>query len=137
MSFLKIVCSDPKSGRTVQLEVKEDAAAYFINKKIGDIIDGSILDLSGYKLKITGGSDKSGFPMNTSINGTVKTKVLRKSSNKKNAVIKRMMLRGNVISPDIEQINAVVVEYGDKPVDSIFVPKTEKNDASKKDDNKK
>lgn len=129
---MKVVCSDPKSGRTMQVEVKEDAAAYFLNKKVGDIIEGSILELPGYKLKITGGSDKSGFPIDPSINGTVKTRVMRKSSNKKNAVVKRMIMRGNVISTDIEQINTIIVEYGDKPVDSIF-PAKAKEDSSKEE----
>jgi Ribosomal protein S6E (S10) len=130
---LKIVCSDPKSGKTMQIEIKEDIASYFINKKIGDIIEGSIVELPGYKLKITGGSDKSGFPMNKSISGTVKTKVLRKQNKGKNSIYTRRIERGNIVAPDTEQINVVITEYGDKPVESIFPQK----EAEKKSENER
>ncbi|MGC8571799.1 MAG: S6e family ribosomal protein [Candidatus Micrarchaeia archaeon] len=128
---MKIVCSDPKSGKTMQIEIKEDAASYFINKKIGEIVEGSILDLPGYKLKITGGSDKSGFSLNKSISGTVKTKVLRKQGKNKNAIYRRRIERGNIIASDTEQVNTVIVEYGDKPVESIF-PQSQPKDKEEK-----
>lgn len=117
----------------MQIEIKEDIASYFINKKIGDIIEGSIVELPGYKLKITGGSDKSGFPMNKSISGTVKTKVLRKQNKGKNSIYTRRIERGNIVAPDTEQINVVITEYGDKPVESIFPQK----EAEKKSENER
>ena len=75
---MKIVFSDPKTGKSAQMQLDKDKEAMLLNHKINDIIDGSALGLSGYKMKITGGSDKSGFAMDRSISGAIKTRVLRK-----------------------------------------------------------
>ena len=40
-----------------------------VAEKIMEKIDGNTLGLSGYELQITGGSDKSGFPMRRDIEG--------------------------------------------------------------------
>ena len=135
---MKIVFSDPKSGRSGQLEVKLENAAILLNKKIGETIDGTSLGMSGYKLKITGGSDKSGFPMDRSIEGTAKSKVLSvvATSGRQKGQFMRQSRRGAVISADTEQVNMVVVENGEKPFDEIF-PKKEKPKEEKKAEEKK
>jgi small subunit ribosomal protein S6e len=78
--IVKIVYSDPKSGKSAQMELSDDRAAILINYKIGDTIDGNLIGLSGYKFRISVGSDTSGFPMEKSIQGTGKVKVLRQIS---------------------------------------------------------
>ena len=122
---MKIVCSDPKSGRSVNIEVPAERSALLLNKKIGDEIDGTVLGLAGYKMRITGGSDKSGFPMYNSIDGTRKTRVLmtRGRAGRDKGVQRRVSARGNTISADIEQVNAVVTEYGEKGADEVFPKK--------------
>jgi small subunit ribosomal protein S6e len=130
---LKIVYSDPKTGRSAQMELQQDRAVMFINKKIGEIIDGTAIGLTGYKLKITGGSDKSGFPLNQSVDGPKKTTLLERGSKsgKGSGEYRRMTVRGNTVSADTEQINVTIVEYGEKPIDEIL-PKKEK--AEKKEE---
>ena len=54
--MMKLVISDPKSGRSKGMEVSVDAASVLVGRKIGDIVEGSAFGLSGYKLKMTGGS---------------------------------------------------------------------------------
>ena len=124
---MKIVYSDPKSGKSGQMQLDNDRAAMLLNHKINDVIDGNILGLEGYKLKITGGSDKSGFPMNKSIVGPIKTKVLRviARSGKNKGQKKRSTVRGSMIANDTELVNTVIVEYGSKPAAELF-PETEK-----------
>jgi small subunit ribosomal protein S6e len=125
--IMKIVYSDPKSGRTAQAELSSDMVAMVINKRIGDEIDGALIGLSGYTLKITGGSDKSGFPMDNSIQGTAKRSVMKKiaDSGKDKGEYRRKTVAGSTISESIEQVNAVITKYGDKPIEEVF-PKKEK-----------
>jgi len=116
----KIVVSDT-DGKSHQLEVE---TAALIGKKIGDEINGSLIGLEGYKLKITGGSDKCGFPMRHDIHGSAKMRALLskgpgyKPSDK--GIRKRKSVRGNTISSDIVQINTKVVESGDKPISELI-----------------
>jgi small subunit ribosomal protein S6e len=124
---LKIVYSDPKSGRSKQIELDKDRSALFLNYKIGDAIDGNLIGMPGCKLKITGGSDRSGFPMERSIQGTIKTNVLRllSSSGRTKGVFERRTVRGNTVSQDIELLNAVITDHGTADLDALF-PKSEK-----------
>ncbi len=119
---MKVVFTDPKLGRSAQVELKADATAPLINKKIGESIDGSIVGLPGFKMKITGGSDRSGFPMERSIEGTGKVRVFKSiaSSGRKKGQFRRINMRGNIISADTEQVNLAIVEYGDKPTAELF-----------------
>lgn len=119
---MKIVFSDPKLGRSAQMEVALDKATPLLNKKIGETVDGSFLGLTGYKFRITGGSDKSGFPMDRSMEGTAKAKVLRRisMSGRGKGQYKRQSRRGNVIAPDTEQVNLAVTEYGEKSPQELF-----------------
>ncbi len=123
---MKIVLSDKKLGRGAQLELQIDKASVLLNKKIGEEVDGTFLGLTGYKFKISGGSDKSGFPMERSMEGTGKVSVLRRiaMSGRHKGQYRRENKRGNMISPDIEQVNLVVLEYGDKSPEELF-PKKE------------
>src|SRR5512137_662471 len=52
-----------KSGKSYNLELKDDLAAVFTGKRIGDVVNVTPLGLKGYEVKVTGGSDKCGFPM--------------------------------------------------------------------------
>jgi len=131
---VKFVISDPETRRAYQLEVEKDKIAFIIGKKIGDEFDASFIGLPGYVLKITGGTDKDGFPMHPNVEGMVKKKVLlegppcfhpeRKGQRKKKTV------RGNTISEDITQINCKVVKKGEKPLEEL-VPKKEKKEEKK------
>ncbi len=131
---MKIVYSDPKSGRTAQSELSSDMVAMVINKRIGDEIDGAVVGLSGYTLKITGGSDKSGFPMDNSIQGTAKRSVMKKiaDAGKDKGEYRRKTVAGSTISENIEQLNAVIIKYGDKPIEEVF-PKKEKGEAKEQE----
>jgi len=114
---VKLVICDPKTGKAKQIELEEEQMDLFIGKKIGDIVDLSTLGFEGYKVKITGGSDYCGFPMDPSIQGTGRKKVLRiaKSGKKKGERV-RKTVRGNTIDKDIAQINTVIIEYGNKNI---------------------
>ncbi|MHA1730149.1 MAG: S6e family ribosomal protein [Promethearchaeota archaeon] len=98
--------------KVVQLE-KIDP---IIGKKSGDIIDGGLVGLPGYELKITGGSDSSGIPMRFDVHGPVKKRILLSRGPcyhaKRKGQKKRKIVRGSEITDDMKQINMVVVKMG-------------------------
>lgn len=114
MAKFKIIISDPKTGKSKSVEVEGARAIPLIGKKIGDTIDGSLVGMPGVKLLITGGSDKDGFPMRPDVHGGVKVSILLsggvgfKPENKGER--RRKTVRGNVITEDIVQVNAKIIE---------------------------
>ncbi|MFB6147956.1 MAG: S6e family ribosomal protein, partial [Candidatus Nanohaloarchaea archaeon] len=61
-------------GETFQTEV--DDASRLVGKSIGDEFEGGIIGLDGYTLEITGGSDRDGFPMRETVDGSARRKLL-------------------------------------------------------------
>ena len=119
----KIVLADPKTGKTYKLELKEEKAKILKGKNIGDEVDGTLIGLSGYKVVITGGSDKCGFPMKKGVHGIGREKVLMKEGvgyNPKESLRKRKRVHSGTITEDIVQVNAKVTEYGKKALDELI-----------------
>src|SRR5207245_648479 len=69
MAEFKAVIADPKSGKAYKKDITGHYANALIGKKIGEDLDGLYVGLPGYKLQITGGSDKDGFPMRSDLPG--------------------------------------------------------------------
>ena len=69
MVEFKVVISDPKSGHSYTREVSGPHANALVGKRLKEEVDGIFVDLPGYKLQITGGSDKDGFPMRSDLPG--------------------------------------------------------------------
>ncbi len=108
-----------KSGKTYTIEKDIDIV---LNKQIGDVIKGELLDLPGYELEITGGSDKQGFPMRKDIVGSRRARpILTKGVGmREKGVRRRKTVRGNTISEEIIQVNLKVVKEGPKKLEEIF-----------------
>jgi small subunit ribosomal protein S6e len=114
MASFKVVVADPKTGKSQSMEVKDQQAQPLLGLRIGEELDGSLLGLTG-KVKISGGSDKAGFPMRSDVMGGVKKYVLmtRGTGFRKNAgegQKKRKLVRGNTITDEIYQINAIITQ---------------------------
>jgi len=116
-----------QDGETYQKEL-EDSSQLF-GKQIGETFDGGIIGLSGYKLEVRGGSDRDGFPMKDSLEGTERKKVLLKDGVgldvEKDGERQRKSVRGNTVSNQIEQLNTKVVEAGDKSVEDLLTEEDE------------
>ena len=73
----KAVINDTKpsaKGRSFSVEITGSNFNHFLGKKIGDSVEGMFVgdgeeSLNGYKLQITGGSDKTGRPMRSELDG--------------------------------------------------------------------
>jgi small subunit ribosomal protein S6e len=109
----KLVISDT-NGKSIAQELKDRTAQPLLGSKIGDIIDSSVIGVSGGRMKITGGSDKSGTPMRPDVHGGVKKYVLlsrgvgMKNKEKGNRI--RKLVRGKMITEEIYQLNCLLVE---------------------------
>lgn len=124
MADFRVVVSDSKTGKAYQIVSSGGEANKFIGKKIGDTVGGDAVGLAGYTLKLTGGSDKDGFAMRRDLPGSARRKILVSGGvgyePRAGGVRKRKSMRGNEVSSDISQINAVVVDYGSKSLEMIF-----------------
>ena len=122
MAKFKVIVSDPETGTSKVVELEETRAAPLIGRKIGEVVDGSIVDLPAHKIQITGGSDKDGVPMRANVHGGGRRKVILSGGTgfnpKKEGERKRKTVRGNIITDEIVQINAKIIEKPQKPAES-------------------
>ncbi|MDV3103302.1 30S ribosomal protein S6e [Thermococcus waiotapuensis] len=124
MATFKLVLSNPKNGIAKQIEITGEVAEKFIGKRIGDEIPVGELGMNlneifgeeipgNAKIKIRGGTDKDGFPMRPDIHGPKRVKILLSTGPgfrpKERGERRKKTVRGNTISPEIVQINAVLV----------------------------
>ena len=108
MVEFKVVISDSK-GKSTSQELKDKSAQPLLGSKLGDILESSILGFKEGKIKLTGGSDKSGTPMRSDLHGATKKYVLmNKGVGMRNLAPgerKRKLVRGNMITEEIYQLN--------------------------------
>jgi small subunit ribosomal protein S6e len=124
MATFKLVISNPKNGIAKQVEISGEQAEKLIGKRIGEEIPASELGLNlteifgeeipgNVKLKITGGTDKDGFPMRPDVHGPRRVKILVSKGPgfrpKEKGERRKKTVRGNTISPEIVQINMKLV----------------------------
>jgi len=122
MAKFKVIVSDPETGTSKIVELEEARAAPLIGRKIGEAVDGAVVDLPAYKLQITGGSDRDGVPMRANVHGGVRRNVVLSGGVGFNPQDKgerrRKTVRGNVITDEIVQINTKIIEKPKKPAES-------------------
>ena len=133
-------------GGSYNVPISGNNQSQFLGKKIGDMIDGIFVGegeqtLSGFKLQITGGSDKTGTPLRRDLEGGRRQAILvtrstgfkghslvfkNKGGEKKrfrykpDGLRKRRYFRGNTISQDTRQINLKVIEAGKKSLGDLL-----------------
>ncbi len=129
MAQFKVVINDVKTGKSFQKEIEGQYANSLIGKKIGDVVDGIFVDLPGYKLLITGGSDQAGTPMRKSLPGPRRRKILLRGGvgfhPKMPGQRRKKTIRGNTIGPDVVQVNMKITKYGPKSIQDLMAEKEE------------
>jgi small subunit ribosomal protein S6e len=130
MAKFKIIVSDPEGGTSKIVELEEARAAPFIGRKIGESLDGAVVDLPAHKLRITGGSDRDGVPMRPNVHGGVRRKVVLSGGvgfkPEAKGGRRRKTVRGNVITDEIVQINTKIIEKPKKPAENKTEQATQK-----------
>lgn len=137
MAEFKVVIANPKDkdGKTYKRGVKGSQALSLVGKKIGDEVDGIFLGLPGYKLILTGGSDKDGFPMRRDVPGAKRTKVLVTEGlgfhPERAGQRKRRSMRGNTVSQEIVLLNMKVKSVGGRPLADLLKDEPEEKEKPK------
>ena len=144
--------TNPKSnGKAYSVKISGNNHSQLLGKKIGDVVDGIFVGegdqtLSGYKLQITGGSDKTGTPLRRDLEGGSRQSILVTASTgfkghslvfknkggekkrfryKPDGLRKRRNFRGNTINQDTRQVNLKVIEAGKKALSDILASESE------------
>lgn len=104
--------------------VGDPQSAGFLGKRIGESVGGELLGLGGYTLKITGGTDRSGFPLRPEIPGARQVRIFVGEGfgfhAPRRGQRKRRTFRGSAISEETVQINLVVERKGPKPLTELL-----------------
>ncbi|MFQ5497779.1 MAG: S6e family ribosomal protein [Nitrosopumilus sp.] len=107
MANFKLTISDTK-GKSLSKELKDSEANPLLGLQLGNETDASVVGLTG-KLKLTGGSDKSGVPMRNDVHGAARKQVLLSKGvglqDAESGQRKRKLMRGNTVSEEIYQVN--------------------------------
>jgi len=108
LANFKITISDTK-GKSITRELKDNDANPLLGLLIGQETDASLVGLEG-KIKITGGSDKSGIPIRSDQPSSTRKRILIPKGvglrQTEKGLRKQKLLRGNTISEEIYQINS-------------------------------
>jgi small subunit ribosomal protein S6e len=128
MVEFKVVVSDPKTGRAYNVDASGGAAGAIVGKRIGDELEAGSLGLAGYKILITGASDRTGITAKKGLPGAGRKKLLLAGGIGFHPTMdgerRRKTIRSSEITQDFVQINTRVTTYGEKPLDELF-PKIE------------
>ena len=134
MVEFKVTINDTKNGKSHQVQISGHHANSLIGKKIGDEVDGIFISLPGYKLQVTGGTDKNGFAMRRDLPGISRRRLLLSKSSgfkpKEKGLREKKSVRGNTVNQDIVQINMKVTKHSSKPIDKLI--NIEKKDEGEK-----
>jgi small subunit ribosomal protein S6e len=121
LAFKLIISQGEKSH---QMEVEAAESKKLVGMKIGAEFDAATIGLKGYTLRITGGSDKNGFPMKKDVEGPRRIKSLLSGGvgfkPQRKGQRRRKTVRGNTVSDDIVQINTIVVKKGSKSIEDLL-----------------
>ena len=120
MAEIKIVLSNPKTGKSYQHILKEEDAKKLFNHKIGDSIKGELISFPGYEFSITGGSDHAGFPMRRDVPGIMRKKILATKGigirNTEKGKRIRKTVAGNTITDKTAQVKMKATKEGTMPL---------------------
>ncbi|RJS89302.1 30S ribosomal protein S6e [Candidatus Bathyarchaeota archaeon] len=109
-----LIISDPETGKSQRVEIDEKGMNALLGLRIGETIDGTIAGLPGYRLQLTGGCDKDGFPMRPDIHGGVKVRVLLSGGvgfhPREKGERRKKTVRGNVVTPETTFLNFKIVK---------------------------
>lgn len=136
--MVKLTINDVKAKKSYKKELESNP---FLNRKIGDLVNGDEFGFKGYEFEISGGSDKQGFPMRQDAQGIGRKKVLVVSGigvkRKEEGMRQRKTIHGNTIDENISQINLKVEKYGRDTVPKILgiekEPESEKEEVQKEE----
>ncbi len=109
-----LIVSNPAEGTSQRVELDDQQLRALYGTRIGQVVEGAVAGMQGYKIKLTGGTDKDGIPMRPDVHGSAKARVVLsggvgyKPKNKGDK--KRKVVRGNTVSTETTFLNFTIVE---------------------------
>lgn len=109
-----LIVSNPADGTSQRVEFDDQQLRALYGTRIGQVVEGAVAGMQGYKIKLTGGTDKDGIPMRPDVHGSAKARVVLsggvgyKPKNKGDK--KRKVVRGNTVSTETTFLNFTIVE---------------------------
>lgn len=123
---LNIAC--PTTGSQIVLDIDDEKKLrIFYDTRIAQEVDASALgeQFAGYVLRVTGGSDKDGFPMKQGVLVNHRVRVLLRPGavgfrrSPIQGVRKRRTVRGCVVGPDLAVLNLIVAKKGEAEIPGL------------------
>ena len=118
----KLVISD--AATSYARTVADPQSAGFLGKRIGETVGGELIGAPGYTFRLTGGTDRSGFPLRPDVPGARQVRLYVGDgfgfAAPRRGMRKRRTFRGNTISEDTVQINLIVEQKGSKPLAELL-----------------
>jgi small subunit ribosomal protein S6e len=106
--------ADPETGTNEKVELENARMAPLVGRRIGEVIEGTVADLAGYRLQLTGGTDKDGIPMRPDVHGGVKARIVLSGGvgfkPKNKGERKRVVVRGNTVTTETIFLNFKIIE---------------------------
>eukprot|EP01063_Lacrimia_lanifica_P003200 TRINITY_DN116_c0_g1_i2.p2 TRINITY_DN116_c0_g1~~TRINITY_DN116_c0_g1_i2.p2 ORF type:complete len:249 (+),score=130.58 TRINITY_DN116_c0_g1_i2:55-801(+) len=126
---MKLNIANPESGTQKTFELNDDKAVQrLVDKRVAQEFDGGLLGeaYEGYIFRITGGSDKQGFPMKQGVLVNSRVKLLldrgvigyqawRGRVGERN----RKSVRGCIVGGDISVLNLIIVSKGKQDIPGV------------------
>ncbi len=109
-----LIVSDPETGDTQKVEIEDSRMAPIIGRRIGEVMDGTIANLSGHRIRLMGGCDKDGIPMRPDVHGGVKARIILSGGvgykPKNSGERRRKVVRGNTVTAETIFLNFKIEE---------------------------
>ena len=109
-----LIVSNPANGTSQRVELDDQQLRALYGTRIGQVVEGAVAGMQGYKIKLTGGTDKDGIPMRPDVHGSAKARVILSGGvgykPKDKGEKKRKVVRGNTVSTETTFLNFTIVE---------------------------
>lgn len=129
---MKINISVPETKKSYNVEVDDKVRLSFLGKKIKDKVELSFIE-KGMEGTITGGSDKQGFPMLSSLEHEGTKKILISDGigfkSKRKGERRRKRVAGKIVTEKTQQINVKLTKGDSKILEEKY--KKEKKEETK------
>jgi small subunit ribosomal protein S6e len=109
-----LIVSNPADGTSQRVELDDQQLRALYGTRIGQVVEGAVAGMQGYRIRLTGGTDKDGIPMRPDVHGSAKARVILSGgvgyAPKSKGEKKRKVVRGNTVSAETTFLNFTVVE---------------------------
>jgi small subunit ribosomal protein S6e len=127
---MKLNIAYPRNGTVKQADIPDEQLrrVHLGDYRLGNEVEGVIFgdEFKGYTFRLTGGSDKDGFPMIQGVMAPSRVSLLIKRGAKGFNAFRggegerrRKALRGCILGNDLAVINVIITKTGEQPIEGV------------------